>query len=73
MNFKKWIFSISFLIITQFSIAQITGKVIEKENNEPLKYASVALYQTINKTLVTGVITDANGLFSFSNVKFDFL
>jgi iron complex outermembrane receptor protein len=69
MNFKKCIFLLLTLIISQFTTAQISGKIVDSEDNYPLEYASVALYQTGNKALVTGVVTNLEGLFSFADVK----
>ena len=50
--------------------AQITGTVIDTENNLPLEYATVALYNTSNtQSLVTGVITNENGVYFIKRVK----
>ena len=43
---------------------EIKGKVIDTETGEPLEYATVSLFHSQDSTLVTGVITDSNGLFS---------
>ena len=43
---------------------EIKGKVIDTETDEPLEYATVSLFHSQDSTLVTGVITDSNGLFS---------
>jgi outer membrane receptor protein involved in Fe transport len=42
----------------------ITGKVIDKETNEPLEYATVAFFNKQENKIVTGGITDPNGNFS---------
>ncbi|WP_341214549.1 TonB-dependent receptor [uncultured Wocania sp.] len=42
----------------------ITGKVIDKETQEPLEYATIAFFSKKENKIVTGGITDANGDFS---------
>lgn len=43
---------------------EIKGKVIDKETDGPLEYATVSLFNSQDSTLVTGVITDSKGSFS---------
>jgi iron complex outermembrane receptor protein len=69
MNLKKWTFLLLTLTISQMVTAQLTGKVVDAADNYPLEYATVALYETNNKTLVTGVVTDSNGTFSIASIK----
>lgn len=69
MKSKKFYVFVFFIVISQSIIAQITGKVVETDENNPLEYATVALYQNNSKSLVTGVVTDANGQFSIPNIK----
>ena len=57
------------LLISQYAFAQLTGKIIEADENYPLEYATVALYNANTKTLISGVITDSNGRFNMYNVK----
>lgn len=42
----------------------ISGKVIDKETNDPLEYATIAFFNIRQNKIVTGGITDANGEFS---------
>lgn len=42
----------------------ITGKVIDKETNEPLEYATIAFFNKRNNKIETGGITDIQGNFS---------
>ncbi len=42
----------------------ITGKVIDKETNEPLEYATIAFFSKRQNKIVTGGITDIKGNFS---------
>ncbi|WP_299430288.1 TonB-dependent receptor [uncultured Maribacter sp.] len=58
-----------FLLAITTCFAQVTGKIIDVDTNEPLEYATAAIFKQANKELVTGVITDINGVFSIPNVK----
>ena len=42
----------------------IIGKILDKDTGEPLEYATVSLFHLPDSTLVTGVITEANGGFT---------
>ena len=61
------VFSFLFLS-TQLIFSQINGKIIDKDINAPLEYATAALYK-INTELVTGVVTNTEGEFSLENIK----
>lgn len=70
----KYVLFVTCLILGLNSYAvngNIQGKVKDSSNNEPLEYASVALYRTINDSLVNGVITNQGGNFSFEKLKPD--
>lgn len=60
---------ILFLFITQFTGAQITGKIQDTATNYPLEYATAALYNQSDKSLVSGVITNLEGGFVIENIK----
>lgn len=68
-NNLKFSFLILFLISSLAIKSQIKGKVVDALDNYPLEFASVALYKTTSKTLETGVITNAKGLFIIQNIK----
>ncbi|GGH41450.1 TonB-dependent receptor [Mangrovimonas yunxiaonensis] len=42
----------------------VTGKIIEKNTNQPLEYATVAFFSKAENRIVTGGITDMDGNFS---------
>lgn len=42
----------------------VTGKVLDKETNDPLEYATVAFFSKKENKIVDGGITNANGQFS---------
>jgi len=46
----------------------IKGKVVEKESNTAMEYANVSVYNSNDSTLVTGGITDAQGMFRIGNL-----
>jgi outer membrane receptor protein involved in Fe transport len=48
----------------------ITGKVIDKTNNLPMEFSSVALYAVRDSSLVTGSITGPDGSFSVKEVPY---
>lgn len=48
----------------------ILGRIIDKNSEEPLPFATVALYQQNDSSMVTGVITDAEGAYKIMNVPF---
>lgn len=52
-------------VCTQLSAQKtsISGIVIDRESGEPIEYASIALYQLPDSSLLTGVVTDLNGAF----------
>ena len=66
---KNWFILALFLSINQIAAAQLTGAVLDKEDATPLEYATVALYTQSPKQIVTGVVTDANGIFVFDKIK----
>ncbi|TXD48426.1 TonB-dependent receptor [Polaribacter sp. IC073] len=61
--------SLLFILSLQSMSAQLTGKVVDKQDNYPLEYASVAIYKTINNKLVIGAVTDKDGNFSIADIK----
>jgi iron complex outermembrane receptor protein len=50
------------------AFSQVTGKIVDK-TNFALEYATAAIYNQETNELVTGVITDINGVFVFDNLK----
>ena len=66
---KKLFLFVLFLCANQAVFAQLTGTILDKEDDTPLEYATVALYSQSPKTLITGVITNQNGVFSFDKLK----
>ncbi|WP_298494140.1 outer membrane beta-barrel protein [uncultured Algibacter sp.] len=53
---------------TQLTHSQITGKVIDSDSNEPIEFATTALYNSGGK-LVTGVVTNKDGVFNLDDIK----
>ncbi|MDG1743597.1 MAG: TonB-dependent receptor [Polaribacter sp.] len=69
MKFKVQSYLLFFLMSTQFVSAQLTGEIRATEDNYPLEYATVALYQSNNKKLITGVLTGKDGRFLIPEIK----
>ncbi|MFB9055268.1 outer membrane beta-barrel protein [Mariniflexile ostreae] len=68
MTFTK-VVAFVFLMVSNLTIAQITGKIEDTSDSYPLEYATAALYNQKDQSLVTGVITDINGAFTIENIK----
>lgn len=60
---------IVFLVGNQLIYSQITGKIIDSDTKIPLEYATVALYSELNNKLISGVITNNEGLFIIQNIE----
>ncbi len=68
MKFTK-LLAVVFLFVSQLTMGQITGKIQDTADNYPLEYATAALYNQDDKSLVTGVITNIEGVFVIENIK----
>jgi outer membrane receptor protein involved in Fe transport len=68
-SLKSWLILTLFILTTQFTSAQITGKIIDSDDNSILEYATAALYKKTTKNLITGVITNEKGVFTFNGIK----
>jgi len=72
INFNRLIVGI-FLISNILSATevkwQITGKIIEDKTQAAIPYATVAIYNKIDSSVVTGAISDDNGQFTLERVS----
>ncbi len=67
----RYISIIAFLIpawlgnytLAQNTVSKVTGKVMDKQENKPLGYASFRLFKSADSSFVTGAITDETGVF----------
>ncbi len=50
--------------------AKVTGVIMDASTNQPVEYASVALYRTKDSTLVEGVVSDPAGKFSLAGLPY---
>ena len=64
MKLKNLIFLSFFLLLNQVIFSQINGKITEDEENFPLEYASVVLFNYETNKLITGVVTNIEGNFT---------
>ncbi|QCX38934.1 TonB-dependent receptor [Aureibaculum algae] len=69
MSFKEKLTVLLLLIVVQLSFGQIKGKIVDASDNSPLEFATVALFNSEDGTAINGVITEADGAFSFANIK----
>jgi hypothetical protein len=49
-------------------IGSIYGKILNEETGKVIEYASISVYQSESKKLVTGGITDADGYFNIDEI-----
>lgn len=64
---------ISFIFgFAQQTEIEIVGTLVDAESSQPIPYATVALYSTNTKTIVTGTTTDGKGQFSVDTSETDF-
>ncbi len=47
---------------------KLTGALVDSANTKPLSYANVALYNSSDSTLITGVMTGDNGEFELNSI-----
>lgn len=59
-------FSLLLFSATVSAQTSLQGKVTEEESGEPVLFGNVAIYK--NRVLITGVETDLDGNYSFSNI-----
>lgn len=58
------------MLLTNYIQAQtIKGKLIDGADNQPIEYASVAVYQVTDNIMATGAITDTEGVFEIKGLK----
>jgi ferric enterobactin receptor len=56
-------------ITTMAQNSRVSGLVSDAMNGEPMEFASVALYNSLDSSLVTGVITDTSGYFQINKLN----
>ena len=71
--FKAVIFMASVLFTTNINGSNpkktLTGKIKDAESADNIEYASIALYNQNDSTLVTGAISNSEGIFTIENVS----
>ncbi|MEZ4800964.1 MAG: TonB-dependent receptor, partial [Flavobacteriales bacterium] len=66
---KLFIFLFSLISITSISqTAVISGEIKDKTNDSPLPFVTVVLKSQADSSLVTGTITDDNGMFQLNGI-----
>ncbi len=69
MKIRKYLYIylillLSFVCQAQQNTIEISGKVIDNDNNQPIEYATISIIDKISKKPITGTITKPNGTFS---------
>lgn len=49
---------------------KVKGVVLDSDSNEPVEYATIALYKIENDELITGAISEYTGHFKIDNIEF---
>lgn len=60
-----------FLLVSITAVAQnsrVNGLILDAMNSEPMEFASVAIYNALDSSLVTGTITDTSGFFQINKL-----
>ncbi|TDT47342.1 outer membrane receptor protein involved in Fe transport [Maribacter spongiicola] len=68
MHIKQIWLTVSLLTYGAICFSQVTGKIVD-ESNIALEYATAAIFNQFDKTLITGVITDLEGNFTLTDIK----
>ncbi len=69
MKLTSLLSTLFILLLSNVSIAQdvnVTGKVMDKDVNQPLEYATIAFFSKKENKIITGGITDTQGNFNIS-------
>ncbi len=73
---NKFIFTVLIIItlLSNYSLAQntsstIKGKVVDKVSGKPMESATIQVYKSEDSSLVTGMLTDAEGIFSLPGIS----
>lgn len=72
MTLKKYFFYILLILFIQTVSAQkasIKGTVLDSQNGEPIEYASVALLNSADNSVIAGDVSNKNGNFTIQNIK----
>jgi outer membrane receptor protein involved in Fe transport len=73
LSYRFLVLFFSSILFFNYSFAQstgaISGSIIDEKTKELVDFASIALFQEGDNTYVSGVQSDLNGSFSFSNLR----
>ncbi|GAB1450455.1 outer membrane beta-barrel family protein [Draconibacterium sp.] len=72
MSIYKVLFLFIFILFSGNLLAQkgiVSGRVTDSENGQPLEYASVAIYNSIDSMLINGTITNGSGNFKIEKLQ----
>jgi outer membrane receptor protein involved in Fe transport len=69
MKFRLLFYFIMAFPSLSFCQGQLTGKVVDRGNSKPLEYASIALYNSQDSSLINGSISDESGRFELNQIE----
>ena len=70
LTLRKLLFSLFLLFISTTTLAQnftLTGKLMDRQSNVPVPYATVMVKSTADDQMITGATTDEMGRFRVSS------
>ena len=69
--FKSLAAILPLLFLSDYISAQsiVSGKIVDTNNEQPIEYASVLVYQAADSAMVNGIVTDALGAFSVGGLQ----
>ncbi len=71
MSIVKIFFLFIFILVSVNLFAQkgsVSGRITDSETNQPLEYASVAVYNAVDSSLINGTITTGSGIFKIEKI-----
>lgn len=72
MSIFKFLFVFIFIVFSGNLFAQkgiVSGRIVDSETNLPLEYASVAVYNSTDSSLINGTITNDSGSFKIEKIQ----
>jgi outer membrane receptor protein involved in Fe transport len=73
MTIKNYLLNFLFLLFIINSVSAqkgtIKGTILDNQNNSPIEYASVALLNSLDNSVITGDVSNKNGVFTIKNIN----
>lgn len=66
--YRRVLLLILFTFLNLNSFSQVSGRILDASSDTPLEYATVAIFKDSDSTLVSGLITNVDGFFTFNDI-----